>query len=589
MPLDALFLKGLQTELSETLSDMKIDKVQQPSHDIILLHLRGKGKNLRLLLCTAPGRARAHITNQGFENPQAPPMFCMLLRKHLSGARIQSITQPVGERVLVFDLQTLDEMGHESPKQLILEMMGNQTNFILTDIDGRIIDCLRRVGMDTHTTRQILPGMFYRAPESQGKPPFLSVDADMLTQYWNHMSNSVTVDQWLLQCFSGISPLVCREICYQTFGEVSPHIQEVTPAQYRIFEAKVLSIAEDMKQNQFAPVMLKDSSGPKDFSLIPITQYGAAMQSISYDNFSKLLDDFYAQKEKIEIMRRQSQSLLKTVKTLADRQRRKLLLQQEELKKTGLREQMRKYGDLVTANLYQMKKGQRTLVTQDFYSETCSTIEIPLDPLKSPQENAAQYYKEYNKQKTAEMHLLELIKSGNEMLKYLESCYDTIVRCDTKQDLEDIRRELIAMKLIKQQGVKKGKQKKDIQAKPRRFLSSTGMEILVGRSNTQNDILTLKTARRTDYWLHAQKIHGSHVIITCNGNAPDEQTLLEAAILAAYYSQGRDSGNIAVDYTQIRFVKKPSGALPGAVIYTDYKTLIVPSHGDAVAAITALS
>lgn len=175
------------------------------------------------------------------------------------------------------------------------------------------------------------------------------------------------------------------------------------------------------------------------------------------------------------------------------------------------------------------------------------------------------------------------------MLKYLESCYDTIVRCDTKQDLEDIRRELIAMKLIKQQGVKKGKQKKDIQAKPRRFLSSTGMEILVGRSNTQNDILTLKTARRTDYWLHAQKIHGSHVIITCNGNAPDEQTLLEAAILAAYYSQGRDSGNIAVDYTQIRFVKKPSGALPGAVIYTDYKTLIVPSHGDAVAAITALS
>ncbi len=572
MPLDAICLSALTKELSERIVGMRIDKIQQPERDLILLSVRGKGDSGRLLLSAGSGSARIHFTEAAFENPQQAPMFCMLLRKHLTGARILSLTQPDLERMVVLELDTLDELGVPAKKRLILELIGRNTNLILVGEDDRILECVRRVDGDMSRSRQLLPGLIYRLPPAQEKLAFFTSTAAQRGALWETAEPQQTADKWLLQTFSNLSPLICRELCHRAFGETAPMISGLTAAQRDAFLCAMDALAETVKNGEFVPYMLLEADKPKDFSFLPINQYGAAMTGAAYPSFSALLDGFYTRRDKVERMRHRAQSLTKTVKNARDRAARKLAMQIEEKKATENRDTLRKYGDLITGNLYRMTKGMATLHAEDYYEESCPEITIPLDPLKTPQQNAAAYYKEYNKAKTAERYLTEQISEGEAKLEYLESVLEEIARAEGERDLAEIRRELVSAGFIRP--ANGGKKERIRESGPWTFCSSSGMEILVGRNNAQNDALTTKQARRTDVWLHTQRVHGSHVIIRCEGETPDETTLEEAASLAVYFSQGRAGGKTAVDYTQVRFVKKPHGALPGKVIYTDYRTIL---------------
>lgn len=576
MPLDAVFLSGVTGELRTRITGAKIDKVQQPERDMLLLSLRLLNGNGRLLIHGGVGSARVHLTEGRFENPAEPPMFCMLLRKHLVGARIRDVEQPEGERILLLHLDARDELGNETEKTLSVEMMGRQSNVILVGQDGLILDCMRRVDSAMSAVRPLLPGMLYRLPPKQEKPAFFEISSEQRRELLDSIEPGAALDDWLLRTFSGLSPLLCRELCHRSFGETSPRFLSLTDEQRDAFCTEMDALCTQVSTSDLHPVILLDGEKPKDFSAVSILQYGDALQSEYRDSFSELLDEFYLRRDKAESMRRKSQTLMKTVKTLRDRTAKKLALRTEELHRSEDREQLRRKADLITANLYRMKKGDTKLLAEDFYEEDYPTVEIRLDPLKTPQQNAAALYKQYQKAKTAEQHLTGLIAEGEKQLTYLNSVLDVLQRAESEQDLADVRSELRQTGYLKPEKTKK-KEKLKPRA-PLRFVSDTGFEILVGRSNAQNDELTHRLARRTDLWLHVQKIHGSHVIVRCMDAEPDETTIAQAASLAVYYSQGRDGGKVPVDYTMVRNVRKPAGALPGMVLYTTYQTILASSE-----------
>lgn len=560
MPLDAIYLSALTGELKEKIEGGRIDKVQQPERDMLLISLRSKGENLRLLLAAGTGRARVHLTGSSFENPAEPPMFCMLLRKHLVGARIISVRQPDWERMLIIELEGHDEMGFASRKQLITEMIGRSSNVILVDGEGRIIDCMRRMDFAGDAMRRMLPGMIYRLPPKQDKPVLMETDSEQRRKMIAGAEEGQSLDKWLLNSFSGLSPLVCRELAYRCSGSL-----ETLPELLDAF-------VDSVRAGDLRPYILWDEDKPADFSFMKIGHYGDALSCREEENFSSLLDSFYSQRDRAEQQRRRSHQLYKTVRTIRDRLQRKLAGQSEELRRTENRDQVRKMAELVTANIYRIKRGDRVLKCQDYYDPEGGEMEITLDPLKTPQQNAASMFKEYNKLKAARSHLTGLIAQGEEQLDYLNSVLEMLSLSESEKDISDIRRELVETGYIRQQsGVKTSRIKAQA---PLRFVTDDGFEVLAGRSNIQNDQLSTKLCRRTDYWFHTQKVHGSHVILRCSDSEPSPLAISQAAAIAAYYSQGRDGGKIPVDYTMLRFVRKPSGAMPGKVIYTDYKTLM---------------
>ena len=560
MPLDAIYLSALTAELKDKLVGGRIDKVQQPERDMLLLSLRAKGENLRLLLAAGTGNARVHLTESSFENPAEPPMFCMLLRKHLVGAHISAVYQPDYERLLIIELEGRDEMGFASQKKLVAEMIGRSANVILVDGEGRIVDCMRRMDLGGDAQRRMLPGMIYRLPPKQEKPPLLETDSAQRKTMIAGSDRQQSLDKWLLNSFAGLSPLVCRELAHRCGGS------------YDTLPELLDAFADSVQAGDLRPTILYEEGKPRDFSFMPISQYGPSVSCREEESFSKLLDSFYSQRDRAEQQRRRSHQLFKTVRTIRDRIQRKLASQTEELRRTEDRDEVRKTAELVTANIYRIKKGDRTLECVDYYDPECPVIRIALDPLKTPQQNAAALFKEYNKLKAARAHLTGLIEEGERQLDYLNSVLELLSLSETEKDISDIRRELIATGYLRKQGGSKADRSKG-QA-PWRFVTDDGFEVLAGRSNVQNDELTTKTGRRTDYWFHTQHLHGSHVILRCNGLEPTELAVAQAAVIAAYYSQGREGGKVPVDYTMLRFVRKPSGALPGKVIYTDYKTIM---------------
>ena len=568
MPLDAIYLSALTGELREKIEGGRIDKVQQPEKDMLLISLRSKGENLRLLLSAGTGRARVQLTESSFENPAEPPMFCMLLRKHLAGARIVSVRQPDWERMLIMELEGHDEMGYASRKLLIAELIGRSSNIILVDGDGRIIDCMRRADFAGDALRRMLPGMIYRLPPKQDKPALMETEPEQRRELIARADPGESMDKWLLGSFSGLSPLVCRELAYRCSGSF-----ETLP---QLLDAFVDSV----KAGDMRPYILWDGDKPSDFSFMKIGQYGEAMSCREEESFSQLLDSFYSRRERAEQQRRRSHQLYKTVRTMRDRLQRKLAGQSEELRRTENRDQVRKMAELVTANIYRIKRGDRVLKCQDYYDPDCGEIEIALDPLKTPQQNAAAMFREYNKLKGARSHLTGLIAQGETQLDYLNSVLEMLSLSESEKDISDIRRELEETGYIRRQSG--GKQSRIKAQAPLRFVTDDGFEVLAGRSNIQNDQLTTKLCRRTDYWFHTQKVHGSHVILRCSDREPTPLAISQAAAIAAYYSQGRDGGKIAVDYTMLRFVRKPSGALPGKVIYTDYKTVMTQADEELV-------
>ena len=365
MPLDAICLQALTAELAPQLEGAKIEKVQQPERDLLLLSVRGKQGGGKLLIAAGTGNARVHLTTESMENPAEPPMFCMLLRKHLVGARILSVTQPDHERMLRFDLESRDEMGDVSGKALIVEMIGRSSNVILVGADGRIIDCLRRMDFAGDELRRLLPGMLYRMPPAQNKRSIFEQSAEEAESLVASADRSIPVDRWLLNHFSGLSPLICRELafrCGDTYDALAPELS---------------ALIERISSQEFFPTMLLEDGEPRDFSFMEIGQYGARMENRRFENFSGMLDSFYAQRERTERQRRRNHDLLRTVRTARDRLQRKLSLQREEYRRTESREELRKQAELLTANLYRLKKGDRELLCEDYYQEDLPEVRIP--------------------------------------------------------------------------------------------------------------------------------------------------------------------------------------------------------------------
>ena len=573
MPIDAVFLESLRCELQEQLLACRVDKVQQPERDTILLSMRGPNGGGKLLLTASPNHPRIQLTSLSFENPAQPPMFCMLLRKHLTGGRLVSISQPPLERLVELTFDCIDEMGTPCQKKLILEIMGRNSNLILTGADGRILDCLRRVDFEMSEQRQVLPGLYYHLPPTQGKRSPWDASEEELRALLCAQKTQKMADSFLLETFGGLSPLLCRELAYAVFGQVDLDLSQLTDAQREDAAGKLFAALDQLHTGKRTPVILVRDERPWDFTCIPIRQYEDLITQEPQPSFSALLDTFYAKRDSLERMRQKTQALRKTLTNLHNRTARKLANQQKELEATFDREHLRRLGDIVTANLHVISRGQARLTAVDFYDPEMKEIDIPLNPAISPQQNAAKFYKDYQKAKTAEKVLTEQIAKGEAELSYLASVLDELSRVESERDMQDIRQELTEGGYLRETGQKK--KMKLPASKPMVFRSSDGFEILVGRNNRQNDLLTCKLAQKQDIWLHTQKIHGSHVIIACAPETPPDRTVTEAMQLAAYFSQAREGQNVPVDYTRVKNVKKPAGAKPGMVIYDHYSTAVV--------------
>ena len=534
MALDAVCLSAVLEELRPTLEGGKIDKIYQPSRDEILLAVRGGGENVRLLLSASPNGPRLHLTKEVRENPAQPPMFCMLLRKHLTGARILRLEQPELERIVLLRMEATDELGDKVGRTLVLEAMGRRANLILLDGEGRILDCVRRVAGDVSTgQRAVMPGMFYRLPEPR----------------------------------PGLSPLLERELDFRSNGE----------SRTESLEQK-LSRLRDILDREGGPYLLLREGKATDFSCLPILQYGPDTELRRREHFSQLLDEFYAGRATAEKVGQRGADLLKAVTRARERVARRVAQQELEREATRDRERKRELGDLLTSNLYALEKGMCTVRLSDYYDPEGREVDIPLDPLLTPQQNAAKYYKEYNKAKTAERVLGEQIEKGRGELTYLDSVLESIHLAEGERDLLEIRQELTETGYLRR-GDKAAKRMKTA-SKPMEFRSTAGLRISVGKNNAQNDLLTAKLAGKGDLWLHTQKIHGSHVILWTGGEAPDAKSVEEAAVLAAWFSQGREGKKVPVDYTPVKYVKKPAGARPGMVVYTTYQTAYVDPDGE---------
>ena len=569
MAFDAFYLSCVLEEV-RTLQDARIEKIHQPARDTVILLLKHREGRAKLLFAANPAAPRLHLTTASPENPAEPPMFCMLLRKHLSGARLVGVEQANMERCARFTFDCIDEMGDRVQKQLVAELMGRTCNLYLLAPDGRIIDCLRRIGLD-ESRRAALPGLHYQDPE-----PVTKADPAKTKDFSPFLAGNGAdvLHQRLMDSFGGLSPLVCREAALYACGDVDARLEGQDLAI--VGEKLGLFFREQLYHPK--PCYTTGADGvPKQFAFCPIRQYGEYREA---ESFSGLLDMYYTVRDRNDAIRQKGQGLRKTVQNLCTRLTRKLAIQEKELSATFDRERLRQLGDIVTANIHRIEKGKPILQAEDFYDEEMKVIDIPISPILSPQQNAAKFYKDYTRMKNAEKELTKQIALGEEELSYLKSVLDELNRAASEQELEEIRAELAAGGYVKaESGKKRMKQSK---SSPMRFESTDGYPIYVGRNNRQNDELTFKLARKDDIWLHASKVHGSHVIIACAGQPVPDDTVTQAAQLAAYYAETGGGQNISVDVTPVKQVKKVPSGKPGMVIYHTYRTVIANPYPDIV-------
>ena len=569
MAFDAFYLSAVIEEIRQ-IGEARVEKIHQPSRDTVLFHLKHKEGRVKLLFAANPAAPRLHLTDSAPENPAEPPMFCMLLRKHIGSGRLVQIQQLPMERCAIFTFDCIDEMGDQVQKQLVAELMGRTCNLYLLAPDGRILDCLRRIGLDESAKRAALPGMYYQMPDPVTKTHPLEADYAAILA----APGADLLCDRLMDHLGGLSPLICREAALFATGDADARVAHLALAK----TAEKLALFFTEHLHHPTPCYYAQADGmPKQFAFCPIRQYGSYQQA---QGFSQLLDMYYTVRDRKDAIRQKGQAMRKTVSNLCQRLTRKLAIQEKELTATYDRERLRQLGDILTANIHRVQKGQTMVECEDFYDETMALIQIPLSPTLSPQQNAAKFYKDYTRMKNAEKELTRQIELGGQELQYLQSVLDELNRAGSEQELEEIRRELQEGGYVKaDSGKKKMKQSK---LAPMRFESTDGFPIYVGRNNKQNDELTFKMARKDDLWLHASKVHGSHVIIACAGVTPPDNTITQAAQLAAYYAETTGGQNIAVDMTPVKQVKKIPNGKPGMVIYHSYKTVIANPYANIV-------
>ena len=581
MSLDGAFLHIVCNEL-QPLVGARVDKVYQPSREEIVVSLRTyRDGGKKIVLSANSVSARVNLTTAAFENPQQPPMFCMLLRKHLSGGRLMAIRQDGLERIVSLDFECTNEIGDIVTNSLVAEIMGRHSNIILVR-DGRVIDSVKRITDDISSVRRVLPGIQYEAPPRQDRLCLLEAEPQ---QVLDAIADSPErLCKKLSAVLEGVSPILTREMAWYSAKDVDAACNALSDSAKDRLRFILGRVKSAVSGGECCFTVVSDPGGrKKDFCFINIEQYSTSMVISHENSANELLDGFFASQDRTERTRQRAHDLLKLLMNSYERVSRKLELQKKELAECSEREIFRVRGDLINANIWRLEKGQSKAVLEDF--TTGEPVEIQLDPRLTPAQNAQKYYTEYRKLDTAEKKLTELIAKGQQELVYIDSVFDAASRTDSESDLAEIRREL------REQGYLKGGVRADEKVKktsdPLHFRSSEGFEILVGRNNRQNDQLTLKTAKATDIWLHTQGIAGSHVIIRTEGRQPGEQTLFEAAQLAAFHSKGRSGSGVPVDYVAVKFVKKPAGAKPGMVIFTNNRTLYVTPDENLVNSLKA--
>jgi len=541
--LDGIFLYLLKNEIKNQLQGFRVDKIYQPSREELLFTFKTFEGTKKLLLSAKADSARVHITQQYVENPKNPPMLTMLLRKHLSKAKLRDIEQDGFERILTFVFDASNELGDPVVFKLIIEIMGRHSNIILVDENGIIVDCVKKIDESVSSYREVLPGLEYVLPPQQNKMNVLTDEKYKIENEINslNMKKSKAVSEVL----QGISPIVAREFdCGMSVGELRTHIKNPQPT-----------------------VVVID--GPKDFTYFKPKQYGDLCEYKSFEKFSELIDYFYYEQVHFERIRQKSNDLFRHLTTLQERAVRKSINRRNELEDCKNKEELKVYGDLINSNLYQLEKGSLFYDLENFYDDN-KVIRIPADPTLTPIQNAQKYYKEYRKKQIAESKLNAFIEQAKAEAEYLESVIDMLSRAQTDTEISAIRAELHEAGFLNKRIDKKNKPKK---LEPKKYLSSEGFLIRVGRNNVQNDELTLKLSKNYDLWFHVKDAPGSHTVVTAIKDKPFTDKLIrEAAMLAAANSKAANSSNVAVDYTIIKNVHKPNGAKFGMVIYDDYKT-----------------
>ena len=577
MALDGITLGLVKKELESYLIGSKIDKVHQPSKNELVFIMRTRNGAYRLYLSCDGQSPRVHMTRYNLENPKVPPMLCMLLRKRLSGAMLTSINQVQNDRILIFEFDGTTDIGDKTKYYVICEIMGQRSNIIFCDIDYKIIDAVKRIDEEKSSVREILPGLKYELPPIPEKCDILTDNTEKIVDVVLDKPEKM-LSKSILDTLEGISPIVSREIAYRTvFGDKQTGM--LSNIEKERLNAELSTIKSEIVNNNSFYMLSSVDNVPFDFSFANIRQYGNALIKKEYDSISELLDDFYFEKDKINRIKRKASDLFKILNNAVERTSRKINNRRLELEKSENREQLRIFAELITANQYRLTEKSSVYTVENYY-DNCNTVEIPVNPALTAQQNAQKYFKEYKKATNAEKLLHNLIEEGEQELVYLDTVLDTLSRADSDREITEIRDELEKGGYVKSR--KGNKQKKDKPLPPIEFKSSDGFTILVGRNNVQNDILTLKTAKNYDMWLHVQKHAGSHTVIIADKKEITETAIFEAACIAAYHSKAKDSSSVAVDYILIKNVKKPVGAKPGKVIYNTYNTVYVTPQKELI-------
>lgn len=570
MPLDGITLHLLIDELKNEIIGCRIEKIHQPSNDEIVFHLRSRQGLKKLFFSASSSVPRLNITSNAPENPSVPPMMCMFLRKHLTGCIINDIYQDGLDRTLFLDLSGTNEIGDSVSFKIAFEVMAKHANFIIINSDGIILEALKKSDYSPVSNRAVLPGFKYQMPPKPQKinliEESISVTVEKIKEYNNKMLSSA-----ILNSVEGASPLIAREIACEISGNDIP-VDEMCEYHYTKLEKSLEKIKSILSTGGNPTLLLKDNGKPFDITFEDITQYGFSVESKLFESYSDLIDSFYEEKNRTERTGQQSKELNKTVGNLILRAERKLETRLQELKNCEDKDKCRINAELILANQYSLEKGSVYYDLPNFY-DNYNIIRIKADPALAPAANAHKYFKEYNKLKNAEKLLDKLIEESKIEIEYLKNVEDSVKRANGYTDISEIKQELYEQGYLKRTKQLKGKKPKPLP--PMEYVSDDGYLILVGRNNIQNEQLSLKTARKDDSWFHTQKFPGSHVVVVGNGDIIPELTCRQAAIIAAYNSSARDSSQVAVDYTEVRELKRPSGGKPGMVIYHQYNTMWV--------------
>ncbi|MCR4793813.1 MAG: NFACT family protein [Ruminococcus sp.] len=581
MALDGAFLYAVRKELLPLIGG-RVEKIHQPSREEVIISIRTRGGSKKLYISSNAGSARVHMTENNVDNPQTPPMFCMLLRKRLGSGKLIDIRQDGVERILFLDFECVNELGDVVTVTLACEIMGRCSNLVIISHEGKVIDSIKRVDEDMSRERLVLPGMKYTMPPRDDRLNFLIAEPEEIVERLRS-TEPKELSKALIRIFEGISPILAREWAF--FAGRGAHLESDTIDGDQL--DRLLFVIKrtkgQLENGECCFSVASDKEGQlKDFSFIRLSQFGTLMYTKEIPTASELLDYFYSERDRAARTKQRANDLFKLLMNLTERTSRRIAAQREELDACADKEHAKLCGDLISANMYRIQKGDSSATVENFYDESCPQMTIELDVRKTPAQNAQHYYNEYKKSVTAEEKLAVQIQKGEEELQYLESVFDSLTRASSENDIIQLRLELREQGYIRYAG---GKAKPPKALPPIEYKSSDGFTILVGRNNKQNDQLSLKFAEKSDIWLHTQLITGSHVLILTDGETPPDKTIEEAAIIAAVNSSGRNSGLVPVDYCLAKFVKKPAGAKPGKVIFTNYKTAFVKPDAELEASL----